>query len=103
MSRQTPSFSENPMATSSESPLPDDNAPTDVPTPTVSHRSIMVRSNAIVVLALIAVVVFLHWAQAVLIPITLSLFLSYSLKPIVNWLERKTKLPKALGAAATLA
>jgi predicted PurR-regulated permease PerM len=63
----------------------------------------LVRSNAIVVLALIAVVVFLHWAQAVLIPITFSVFLSYSLKPIVNWLERKTKLPKAVGAAATLA
>ena len=91
------------MASSPESPLPDDNAPTDVPTPTVSHRSLLVRSNAIVVLALIAVVVFLHWAQAVLIPITFSVFLSYSLKPIVNWLERKTKLPKAVGAAATLA
>jgi predicted PurR-regulated permease PerM len=91
------------MATSPESPVPDDDAPTDVPARTVSHASIMVRSNAIVVLALIAVVVFLHWAQAVMIPITLSVFLSYSLKPIVNWLERKAKLPKAVGAAATLA
>jgi predicted PurR-regulated permease PerM len=91
------------MATSPESPLRDDNAPTDVPTPTVSHRSIKVRGNAIVVLALIAVVIFLHWAQAVLIPITFSVFLSYALKPIVNWLQRKAKLPKAVGAAATLA
>jgi predicted PurR-regulated permease PerM len=74
-----------------------------VPTPTVSHTSILVRSNAIVVLALIALVVFLHWAQAVFIPITLSVFLSYSLKPIVNWLQRRAKLPKAVGAAATLA
>ena len=65
--------------------------------------SIMVRSNAIVVLALIALVVFLHWAQAVFIPITFSVFLSYSLKPIVNWLQRRAKLPKAVGAAATLA
>jgi Predicted permease len=63
----------------------------------------MVRSNAIVVLALIAVVVFLQWAQAVLIPITLSVFLSYALTPIVNWLQRKAQLPKAVGAAATLA
>ena len=90
------------MATSPESPSPDDNAPTGVPTPTVSHKSILVRSNAIVVLALIALVVFLHWAQAVVIPITLSVFLSYALKPIVNWLQRKAKLPKAVGAAATL-
>jgi len=63
----------------------------------------MVRSNAIVVLALIAVVVFLQWAQAVLIPITLSVFLSYALTPIVNWLQRKAQLPKSVGAAATLA
>ena len=91
------------MATSPESPVQDDDAPTDVPARTVSHASIMVRSNAIVVLALIAVVVFLHWAQAVMIPITLSVFLSYALKPIVNWLQRKAKLPKAVGAAVTLA
>jgi predicted PurR-regulated permease PerM len=91
------------MATSPESPVQDDDTLTGVPTPTVSHTSIMVRSNAIVVLALVAVVVFLHWAQAVLIPITFSVFLSYALTPIVNWLQRKAKLPKVLGAAATLA
>ncbi|HEV2041094.1 MAG TPA: AI-2E family transporter [Casimicrobiaceae bacterium] len=54
-------------------------------------------------LAVIAVVLFLQWAQAVLIPITLSVFLSYALTPIVNWLQKKAKLPKAVGAAATLA
>src|ERR1700680_5129376 len=102
MSRQPPSFSRKPMATSPESPVRDDDAPTGVPARTVSHTSIMVRSNAIVVLALIAVVVFLHWAQAVMIPITLSVFLSYALKPVVNWLQRKAKLPKAIGAAVTL-
>ena len=91
------------MATSPESPLKTDDVSTATPAPTVSHSSILVRSNAIVVLALIALVVFLQWAQAVLIPITLSVFLSYALTPIVNWLQRKAKLPKAIGAAATLA
>jgi predicted PurR-regulated permease PerM len=91
------------MATSPESPVQDDDAPTDVPAPTVSHTSIMVRSNAIVVLALIAVVVFLHWAQAVIIPIVFSIFLSYALTPIVDWLQKKARLPKVVGAAATLA
>src|SRR6202163_1464030 len=103
MSRRPPSFFRKPMATSPESPVQDDDAPTGVPARTFSHTSIMVRSNAIVVLALIAVVVFLHWAQAVLIPITLSVFMSYALTPIVNWLKRRAKLPKAVGAAATLA
>ena len=64
--------------------------------------SIMVRSNAIVVIAIIVVVVFLHWAQAVIIPITFSVFMSYALTPIVNWLQRRARLPKAVGAAATL-
>jgi predicted PurR-regulated permease PerM len=73
-----------------------------VPTPTVSHTSVLVRSNAIVVLALISIVVFLHWAQAVIIPITFSVFMSYALTPVVNWLKRRARLPKAIGAAATL-
>jgi predicted PurR-regulated permease PerM len=79
-----------------------DDITTNVPAPTVSHISIRVRSNAMVVLAFIALAVFLHWAQAVFIPITFSVFLSYALTPIVNWLQRKAKLPKAVGAAATL-
>jgi len=80
-----------------------DDVTTYVPAPTVSHMSIMVRSNAMVVLAFIALVVFLHWAQAIFIPITFSVFLSYALTPIVNWLQKNAKLPKAVGAAATLA
>jgi predicted PurR-regulated permease PerM len=91
------------MATSPESPVKADDPPTGVPAATVSHTSVRVRSHATLVLALIAVVVFLQWAQAVLIPITFSVFLSYALTPIVNWLQRKAKLPKAVGAAATLA
>ena len=91
------------MATSPESPVKSDDASTATPAPTVSHTSILVRSNAIVVLALIALVVFLHWAQAVLIPIIFSVFMSYALTPIVDWLQRKAKLPKAVGAAVTLA
>src|SRR5438045_736285 len=91
-----------PMATTPETPEPAEDVTPYAPAPTVAHVSVLRRSNAIVVLALIAIVVFLHWAQAVLIPITLSVFLTYALKPIVNWLERKAKLPKAIGAAVTL-
>ena len=91
------------MSSSPNFPVPADDEPTAEPAPTVTHVSVIRRSNAIVVLALIAVVVFLHWAQAVVIPIVFSVFLSYALTPIVNWLPRKAKLPKAVGAAATLA
>ena len=74
-----------------------------IPAPTVSHTHVSARSTSIVVIALIAVVVFLHWAQAVLIPIVLAIFLSYALTPVVNWLRRRVKVPKVVGAAATLA
>jgi predicted PurR-regulated permease PerM len=91
------------MATSPEPPVQADDAPTATTEPAASHTSSRVRSHATFVLAVIAVVLFLQWAQAVLIPITLSVFLSYALTPIVNWLQKKAKLPKAVGAAATLA
>ena len=91
------------MATSPKPPVQADDTPTGTTEPTASHTSSRVRSHATFVLAVIAVVLFLQWAQAVLIPITLSVFLSYALTPIVNWLQKKAKLPKAVGAAATLA
>ncbi len=90
------------MSTPPKSPMPPEDDPTGVPTPTVTHTSVRLRSNSVVVLAFIAVVVFLHWAQAVIIPITFSVFMSYALTPVVNWLKRKAKLPKAVGAGATL-
>ena len=62
-----------------------------------------VRSTSLAVLACIAVIVFLRWAQDVLIPITFAVMLSYALTPVVDWLKRKAKLHKAVGAALTLA
>src|ERR1022692_5167860 len=103
MSRRTLFVLSKPMATPPESPAQADDIATSVPAPTVSQTHVLVRSNAIVVIAFIAVALFLQWAQAVLIPITLSVFLSYALTPVVNWLRKYAKLPKVVGAAATLA
>jgi predicted PurR-regulated permease PerM len=61
------------------------------------------RITSLGVLTLIAVIVFLHWAQAVLIPITLAIMLTYALTPVVGWLRKRARLPKAVGAALTLA
>ena len=61
-----------------------------------------VRSTSLAVLAVIALIVFLRWAQEVLIPITFAILLSYALTPVVNWLKKKAKLHKAVGAALTL-
>ena len=64
--------------------------------------SIDVRSTSLALLTLMASIVFLEWAQAVLIPITFAVLLSYALTPVVNGLKRIAKAPKAVGAALTL-
>jgi len=69
----------------------------------VLQASINVRSTSLAVLALLAVVGFFFVARAVLIPITIAVLASYALTPVVDWLKRTVRLPKALGAALTLA
>ncbi len=71
--------------------------------PLVLHAPINVRSTSLAVLALLAVVGFLLLARAVFIPITIAVLASYALTPIVDWLKRRAKLPKAVGAGLTLA
>ena len=71
--------------------------------PVTSAMSIDLRTTSLAILAALALIVFLHWAQAVLIPITFAVLLSYALTPIVEWLKRRAKLHKAVGAALTLA
>jgi len=79
-----------------------DESPPRLPGP-VLQTSINVRSTSLAVLALLAVVGFFFVARAVLIPITIAVLASYALTPVVDWLKRTVRLPKALGAALTLA
>jgi hypothetical protein len=58
---------------------------------------INIRSTSMALVAFMALVVFLRWAQAVFIPIALAVFLSYALTPVVDWLKRYAKLHKAIG------
>jgi predicted PurR-regulated permease PerM len=71
--------------------------------PTVLHAPINVRSTSLAVLAVIAVIGFLLLAKAVFIPITIAVLASYALTPVVDWLKRRARLPKVVGAALTLA
>ena len=71
------------------------------PEPLVVQMPIDVRSVAMTVLAIIAVVLMLQYAQSVVIPIVLSLLISYALDPVVAWMER-WKLPRAIGAGLLL-
>jgi predicted PurR-regulated permease PerM len=80
---------------------PGDSEPA-VPTP-VLQAPIDVRSTALAVLALLAVIGFLFLARAVFIPITVAVLSSYALTPVLDWLKRSGKLPKPVGAGVTLA
>lgn len=71
--------------------------------PTVLQTPVDVRSTSLAVLAVIAVVGLLWLARAVFIPITVAVLASYALTPIVDWLKKRAKLPKAVGAGVTLA
>jgi predicted PurR-regulated permease PerM len=92
------------MTTRQQPPLPGDEGDRQAERPPLTiPMPIDVRSTSLALLALIALIAFLRWAQEVLIPITFAVLLSYALTPIVYWLRRKTKLHKAVGAALTLA
>ena len=87
---------EDPVATSSPK------EPRVLPVPPVLQTSINIRSTSLAVLAVIAVIGLLFFARAVFIPITIAVLASYALTPPVEWLRKKTRLPKSIGAALIL-
>lgn len=60
-----------------------------------------VRNVALTVLAFAAGILFLRYAEEVLVPVVLAILISYALWPIVLWLER-IKVPQTLAAAIVL-
>jgi len=72
---------------------PDSNAVLNVP--------VDIRSAALTVLATIAVVLLLRYAQGMIIPIVLGLLISYALDPIVAAMSR-WHVPRPIGAAILL-
>jgi len=69
--------------------------PATLPMPVDAYRI------APTVLAVIAVVFALHWAQAVFIPLMIGVMISYTLSAPVNLMQR-WHIPRALGAALLL-
>jgi len=79
-----------PLAPASDEPSVLLNAPVDV------------RSASLLVLAVLASLVVLHWASAVFVPLVLGLMFSYALTPVVNRMVY-LRIPRALAAALLLA
>lgn len=59
------------------------------------------HSVTLTILAVLAGLYVLHWAQAVFIPLVIGLMINYALSPLVNWME-KWRIPRAIGAAILL-
>lgn len=66
-----------------------------------SRPPVEAHSLALTVLAILAGVFVLHWAQAVFIPLVVGLMINYALSPVVN-LMQKWHIPRAIGAAILL-
>jgi predicted PurR-regulated permease PerM len=71
------------------------------PDPLVLRMPVDVRSFSLALLTVLAVIFVLHWAQAIFIPLMLSVMISYALSPPVN-LMQKWRIPRAIGAAVLL-
>jgi predicted PurR-regulated permease PerM len=57
---------------------------------------IQVKNVALVIITTLAAIYALDWAQSFVITILLGILLSYTLNPVVNWLEY-IKIPRVIG------
>jgi len=78
-------------------PLPQVPEPPE-PARVLLHMPVDVRSVSLAVLATLGSVYMLRWASAVFIPVAVGLLCSYSLSPVVDWLQLR-RIPRALSAA----
>jgi predicted PurR-regulated permease PerM len=88
-------------ATLSEEALTIQGPTTDASRSTV-RMSVDARGLALGILATVAVVLVLQWAQSFVISLLLGIFFAYTLNPLVVWLER-IKIPRVLGTGIVLA
>src|SRR5215207_1503873 len=98
-----PELEPEPEPTQEPKPEPELSASAPPPEPerVLLQMPVDVRSAALVVLSVLAVVFTLHWAKAVFVPLMLSLLLTYALEPLVGLLEG-WKISRWIGAAVIL-
>ncbi|HEU5179780.1 MAG TPA: AI-2E family transporter, partial [Candidatus Polarisedimenticolia bacterium] len=102
-----PATAANPDPTAGESANRSEEAlimqgtPTSDATRSTVRMSVDARGLALGILATVAVVLVLKWAQSFVISLMLGIFFSYTLNPLVGWLER-IKIPRVLGAIVVL-
>ena len=60
------------------------------------------RSVALGVLVVIAVLAVLRWASGFFIPLMLGMVFTYALSPVVDWLNRRGRIPRAISAGVLI-
>jgi predicted PurR-regulated permease PerM len=69
--------------------------------PLLIHMPVDIRNVSLTVIASLALILVLQYAQSVLIPIVLGVLISFALSPVVASLERR-RVPRAIGAAVAV-
>ncbi len=69
--------------------------------PSAPEVGVNVKNTSLAILATIAFVFTLEWAQSFLIPLVLGIFISYTLNPLVTWLER-IYIPRMIGTTVVM-
>jgi predicted PurR-regulated permease PerM len=67
-----------------------------------TRMSVDARGLALGILAALASVLALSWAQAFMVPLLLGIIISYTLNPLVAWLEA-IKIPRVIGTVIVMA
>jgi len=75
---------------------------TDIPTLPATGMPVDARGLALAVLAVLAVIYTLSWAQPFVVPLLLGIVISYTLNPVVTWLEA-LRLPRVLATVIVMA
>lgn len=84
-----------------EPPIPAAVAPDPPPPPITVHVGQEARGLALVILATVAVVFALEWAQSFIISMMLGILFAYTLNPLVVWLER-IRIPRVAGSIVVM-
>ncbi|MFP2769400.1 AI-2E family transporter [Oceanisphaera sp. KMM 10153] len=63
--------------------------------------AVNVRSVSLIILASVATVYFIDWAQAVLLPLMVAVFISYALDPLLSPFDR-LRVPRPVSAAMVM-
>ena len=82
-------------------PQPPDDV-SDASLPLSSGVAVEARGLALRIIATVALIYALDWAQNFVISLLLGILLAYTLNPLVEWLG-KIRIPRAMGATVVMA